>query len=87
MKCRKHFKHRVEKKNIFKGGADMSLLTMPKSKNKISFNSDADWPAHIPMPTDEDIQFLAEMSKRETGSSFFDSKKRSDKNGLVTSTQ
>ena len=33
------------------------------------------WPEHIKKPTNEDIKFLAEMSEKNTSSSFFDSKK------------
>jgi len=31
-----------------------------------------DWPDSLPMPTDEDIRDQAELSERNTGSSFFE---------------
>ena len=33
------------------------------------------WSEHIKKPTNEDIKFMAEMSERNTSSSFFNSKK------------
>jgi hypothetical protein len=39
-----------------------------------------DWPNDIPMPNDEDIEFMAEMSERNTGSDFFETKKLDENN-------
>ena len=36
------------------------------------FGKRSDWPESILMPTDEDIFNMAELSERNTGSSFFE---------------
>lgn len=77
MMCRKG---KTRTKSIKKeGGNDMDLQLVTPQKNAAQkFN---DWPSHIPVPTSDDLDFLGELSRRNTGSDFFDTKKRSDSNG------
>ncbi|WP_165907806.1 hypothetical protein [Hydrogenispora ethanolica] len=55
-------------------GATLRIVEPEKKQQSPS------WPKHIPMPSDEDLEFLSDMSKRETGSAFFDVKRRGDNN-------
>lgn len=86
MKGRNHWLTVSKRYNGLKGGAGMSLLVLKsKSQNSKSCKTnDKDWPAHIPKPSNDDIAFLAEMSKRETSSSFFEKNKRSDRDGKAS---
>lgn len=36
----------------------------------------ADWPADLPKPDDDDIAYMAELSKKNTGIDFFDKGKK-----------
>ena len=35
------------------------------------YDTSGNWPESLPMPTDEDIEDMAELSERNTGSDFF----------------
>ena len=71
--------------------ANAKLAVMPSATNFLKTRGDPEmkgkdyWPEHIKKPTNEEIGFLAEMSERNTSSSFFDSKKKGDRDGKSTS--
>ena len=69
-------KKRKTKKN--KEGKAMNSLALRIAENESKYSSD--WPERVAKPTDEDLEFLADLSARETGSDFFEKKKRSGKN-------
>ena len=70
--------------------ANAKLVAMPsvtsflKTRGYSEMKGEDYWPEHIKEPTSEDIGFLAEMSERETSSSFFDCKKRGKRDGKST---
>lgn len=41
-------------------------------EKELNFNIYNDWPEWLEMPTEEDIKTLAELSERNTSSTFFD---------------
>ena len=71
--------------------ANAKLVAMPsvtsflKTRGYSEMKGKDYWPEHIKKPTNEEIGFLAKMSERNTSSSFFDSKKRGNRDGKSTS--
>jgi hypothetical protein len=62
-----------------RGGKTMTtavLHIVTKESKQKQGRRDPNWPNHIPEPTDDDLEFLSQLSKREANSSFFDKKKR-----------
>ena len=65
----------------FKRRGNMTVLNMnSKQINTTKRMNHSDWPSWLPVPSDEDIKMLAELSDRETGSAFFNNDERSDDN-------
>ena len=56
-------------------GQPINPVFCDECEEKIFGNTRKDWPEYIPTPTDEDIFDMAELSERNTGSSFFETDK------------
>jgi hypothetical protein len=70
-----------KKTSLNKGGEDMPLAFLREPSSTREVRLKRDWPDFLPRPTDDDIKVLAELSERNTGSSFFEKEKRGDKDG------
>jgi len=64
-----------------KGGEHMALVFLRETCSTREVRLKRDWPEFLPLPTDEDIRELTELSERNTGSAFFEKEKRGEKNG------
>ena len=51
---------------------------VPSTRLSVCKKNPSDLPSSYPMPSQEDLKFMDEMSKRDTGASFFEKNKRGD---------
>lgn len=87
MRCYIRFKRELTKtlpKRKNKGGENMGLVFLREPSSTREIRLKRDWPEFLPLPTDEDIRELTELSDRNTGSAFFEKEKRGEKNGEPT---